>query len=124
MVLGGLLLMAYSDPAISAGFGSTNPAGTTRQFTSFSFTRTAFTFTGTGFPFNGTFPFNRTSGIPTRISGGGRGISTTTQAESFVGLGLVAVGILLEVFTLLLLQPSAEQKGQTKLPGKETGQEK
>jgi hypothetical protein len=121
MVLGGLLLMAYSDPAISAGFGSTNTTGTTRQFTSFSFTR-SFTFTGTGFPLNGTFPFNRTSGIPTRVRGGG--ISTTTQAESFAGLGLVAVGILLEVFTLLLWQPAAEQKGQTQLPGQEKGQEK
>ena len=120
MVLAGLLLMAYSDPGVRAGFGGTT--GTTVRAvsftrTAFTFTRTAFTFTGTGFPGgNGTFPgFNGTVGFPTRIAGAG-GVSTTTQVESFVGLGLVAVGLLLEVFTLFLWQNPADQKGQTRLP--------
>jgi hypothetical protein len=116
MVLAGLLLMAYSDPAIMAGFG-----GTTGP-TTISFTRSGiFTFTGTSsVPFNrtGTFPFNRTGGLPTRFTGGA--ISTTTQEEAFVGLGLVAIGLLLEAFTLLLWQTPADQKGLAQPPGQET----
>ena len=125
MVLAGLLLMAYSDPGVRAGFGGTT--GTTRVITAVSFTRTAFTFTGTAFTFTGTgfpggnrtFPFNGTVGFPTRVAGGG-GISTTTQVESFVGLGLVAVGLLLEVFTLFLWQTPADQRGQAQLPAQDT----
>lgn len=108
--------MAYSDPAIRVGFG-----GTTGP-TTISFTRTGtFTFTGTPtFSFNGTriFPFNGTGGFPTRGTGGA--ISTTTQEEAFVGLGLVAIGLLLEAFTLLLWQTPADQKGLAQPPGQET----
>lgn len=119
MVLAGLLLMAYSDPAVRAGFGGTTSP--TRVITTFSFTRTgSFSFNGTGtFPINGTgIPGFNGTGIPTRITGGG--VSTTTQVESFAGLGLVAVGLLLEVFTLFLWQAPADQKGQAQLPGQET----
>jgi len=116
MVMAGLLLMAYSDPAIRAGFG-----GTTGPTTN-SFTRTG-TFTFTGIPtftFNGTgtFPFNRTGGLPTRFTGGA--ISTTTQEEAFIGLGLVAIGLLLEAFTLFLWQTPADQKGLAQPPGQGT----
>jgi len=119
MVLAGLLLMAYSDPAVRAGFGSTTGP------TAISFTRTAFTFTFTGTPtftFNGTTisPINRT-GFPTGgVTAARGGVSTTTQVESFAGLGLVAVGLLLEVFTLFLWQTPADQKGQAQLPGQDT----
>jgi len=120
MVLAGLLLMAYSDPAVRAGFGGTT--GATRVITTFSFTRTEFNFTRTGsIPFgNGTFPgFNGTGGFPTRVAGGG-GVSTMTQVESFTGLGLVAIGLLLEVFTLFLWQTPADQEGQAQLPVQDT----
>jgi hypothetical protein len=93
LVLGGLLLLAYSDPAVGVNLGGT-PGGST----TFTITGTR-TFHGN---LTGTFPFNGTSGFPT---GGlsGRGItSTDTQIETYVGLGLLSVGLLLEVFTIFL----------------------
>jgi hypothetical protein len=99
MVLAGLLLMAYSDPAVKAGLG-------------LSTTSTTITRTGTrAFPGNFTFTgsFSRTFSLPGGFPvTGGRGviISTTTQEEALIGLGLVSIGILLEAFTLFLWEPS------------------
>jgi hypothetical protein len=112
LVLCGFLLMAYSDPAARAGLGLSNPTVTTPTFPrnvtgifpgngtgtfSFTFSRT---FTGTR---SFTFP---SGGVTVARGGGGVVISTTTQEEALGGLGLVAVGILLEVFTLFLWEPS------------------
>jgi hypothetical protein len=103
MVLAGLLLMAYSDPAVKAGLGLTSTTSTVVTRTGFSGFPGNRTFTGS-FSFTGTFSFP-TGGFTVA---GPRGvvISTTTQEEAFIGLGLVAVGILLEAFTLFLWEPS------------------
>ena len=100
IVLGGLLLMAYSDPAVTVALGGST--GVPTSFT-FSGTRTV------SFNFSRSFTINGTGGFPTgRLTGAGADnvvvVSTNTRVETFVGVGLLAVGILLEVFTLFLWQ--------------------
>jgi hypothetical protein len=100
IILAGLLLMAYSDPAVTVALG-----GSTGIPTSFTATGTR-TFT---LNFTRSFTFNGTGGFPTgRLGAAGAGnvvvVSTNSRIETFVGVGLLAVGILLEVFTLFLWQ--------------------
>jgi hypothetical protein len=103
MILGGLLLVAYSDPAVRITLGGTTGVAFTGTRT-FSFTASrTFTFNGTGgFPI-----FNGTGGFPTGRAAGGGLISTDTRLETFVGVGLLAVGLLLEIFTIFLWQSPA-----------------
>lgn len=121
MLLAGLLLMAYSDPAVRAGLGLTSTATTTPIFT-----RSVTGISPGNFTFSGNFSrtFTGTISIPSGgfAATGGRGvvISTTTQEEAFIGLGLVAVGLLLEVFTLFLWQTPADQESQAQLPVQDT----
>ena len=112
MVLAGLLLMAYSDPAVRVGLGI--PTGSTTTV-SFSRTRT-FPFGNETFAFPGNGTFSRTFSIPRGGFPITRGvvISTTTQAESLIGLGLVAIGLLFEAFTLFLWQSPADQESTPK----------
>jgi len=101
--LAGLLLLAYSDPAVSTTLTGT-PSRTTFTFTG---SRT-FTFNSSRtFVFNGTGGFpggNGTVTFPIGRGGGAGAISSNTRVETFVGVGLLAVGLLLEVFTLFLWQ--------------------
>jgi hypothetical protein len=117
MVLAGLFLMAYSDPAVRAGLGLTSTTTTTP----ISPRNVSGIFPG-NFTFSGTFSrtFTGAFSIPAggfTVTGRGVVISTTTQEEAFIGLGLVAVGLLLEAFTLFLWEPS---KPTVETPG--TGQ--
>ena len=112
LVLAGLVLMSYSDPAVRAGLGFPN---TTQTAPGFPRNGTE-TFTG-GFPFSRSFSgtFSGTFSFPTRglTAVGGRGIeiSTTEQEEAVIGLGLVAIGVLLEAFQLFLWEPSRPSEG-------------
>lgn len=99
LVLGGLLLLAYSDPAVRVNLGGATGGSTT------------FTFTGNRtFNPNVTriFTFNGTGGLPTGGLSRGGVTSTDTQIETYVGLGLLSVGLLLEVFTIFLWQGPAK----------------
>lgn len=103
LILGGLLLMAYSDPAVTVALGGSTGVPTGITFTG---TRTV------SFNFSRSFMFNGTGGFPAgQLTGAGANnvvvVSTDTRVETFVGVGLLAVGILLEVFTLFLWQSPA-----------------
>ena len=90
LIVVGLALLVYTNTYIRV------ETGTTPGFTGVTtFARTG---TFTGFPgnFTGFGNFTRTAGEAAR------GALTTNGIESLVGLGLVAGGVILEVFSLFL----------------------
>lgn len=91
--------MAYGDPAVRLSLGSGVSPITSSTFTG---TRT-FNFSGSR-----SFTFNGTGGFPGGLATGRAGnvavVSSNEQIETFVGVGLVAVGLLLELFSLFLWQ--------------------
>jgi len=108
LVAAGLVLLTYTNPYIRVETG-TSPTGFIGSGT--SFTRTATTFTFTGFPanFTGTGNFTRPGGAFSRTT------LTTTDIESITGLGLVAAGMILEVFSLFL-RPSPLPRPKVEAP--------
>ncbi|HXW37536.1 MAG TPA: hypothetical protein VEJ36_06530 [Nitrososphaerales archaeon] len=100
LVVVGLLVVLYADPVIRPATPRTGPGG---LFGGGNSTRsTTFTFPG-GF---GNFTFSRTfTGI---ASGSSVAVITNdSKLESYLGFGLIAVGILLEVFSIFLWQTPA-----------------
>jgi len=108
LVAVGLVLLVYTNPYIRVETG-TSPTGFVGPGT--SFTRTATTFTFTGFPgnFTGLGNFTRSGGAFARNT------LTTTDVESLTGLGLVAAGMILEVFSLFL-RPSPPPRPKVEQP--------
>jgi len=104
----GLVLLVYTNPYIRVETGAT-PTGFVGGGT--TFTRTATTFTFTGFPsnFTGIGNFTRPGGAFVRNT------LTTTDIESITGLGLVAAGMILEVFSLFL-RPSSPPRPKVETP--------
>lgn len=109
LLLVGVAVLIYADPLARLSLGvSTSRVSFTSSFTrTFSFANSTFT-VGPG-----------SAGFPTGLAGA-RAVDTNGQAETLVALGLLAVGIVLEVMTIFLWQGKPKPAPTTPAPAPTT----